>query len=333
MIDYKQPFHYHSIFSKYICDYLIMRENLGIKIKSDGNILRQFDRYCEKEKINKLSLSSQLVDPWLLSKSSDKLDTHARRISILNCFAKYLRSLNIEATWVPVPGFSCTRQRYMPYIFTLKEIQSLLKNADLLAKNSNKFTNFYVEFPVILRVLYCCGLRIEEALSLKIKDLNINEKTIVVEGAKYNKSRKLPISKSLMSSLKHYLNKYKYLLGKDENGYLFPNNRNGKYAKRTFYDNFRFLLTKSNIAYLGKGKGPRVHDLRHTFAVHSLKKFIEDSNDTYVSLNVLMTYLGHSKISSTEYYLRLTNDIFPNILKATSKISKNTIPEVKAHEQ
>ena len=83
----------------------------------------------------------------------------------------------------------------------------------------------------------------------------------------------------------------------------------------------------------GKGKGPRVHDLRHTFAVHSLQQNIEMGKDIYTSLTGLMVYLGHSKISSTEYYLRLTAEVFPDFLERADSICAKAIPGVTRYEE
>ena len=122
-------------------------------------------------------------------------------------------------------------------------------------------------------------------------------------------------------------------IGIDADSWFFPNAMGECYSPRTFYDKFRQILWQAGISHQGKGKGPRVHDLRHTFAVHSLQQNIEMGKDIYTSLTCLMVYLGHSKISSTEYYLRLTAEVFPDFLERADSICAKAIPEVTHYEE
>ena len=89
---------------------------------------------------------------------------------------------------------------------------------------------------------------------------------------------------------------------------------------------------RSNIQYLGKNKGPRVHDLRHTFAVNSLVKMVEAGLDLYVSLPILSTYLGHQSIESTNRYVRLTSMLFPDLMNDIDYSLIDVFPKFKNYE-
>lgn len=332
MIQHQPEYYFHSVFSELIRDYLDLHKALGEKTIVSGNTLRQFDRYCCEQGIQEPLLTSSLVGNWLETKAHEKATTHGTRVSVMNCFRKHLLSKGFEVGWEPVPGFTRSDQRYVPYIFTRDEITRILANADSLPKPAGK-SQFHLVFPAVIRVLYGCGLRVSEALSLRIRDVDLKKGFLTIHNAKFDKSRRIPVSNSLLSYLRRYQGENAALIGDDENGYFFPNAYRERYSHRTIYDKFREILWKSGIPHQGKGKGPRVHDLRHTFAVHALQQNVEQGKDIYVALTVLMVYLGHSKISATEYYLRLTAEVFPDFLKKADAICGKAIPEVNTHEK
>ena len=193
-------------------------------------------------------------------------------------------------------------------------------------------SRFNVVFPTVIRILYGCGLRISEALALRVEDVDLENGFIFVNAGKFGKDRKIPISKSLLQRLRKYYKENVDFIGVTSDNWFFPNAKGECYSQRTVYDKFRQILWIAGISHQGKGKGPRVHDLRHTFAVHALQQNIEQGKDIYTSLTGLMVYLGHGKITSTEYYLRLTAELFPDFLKRADKVCARAIPEVVCYE-
>lgn len=332
MIQHQPEYQFYSVFAEAISNYLNLHKALGEKTVASGNTLRQFDRYCCEQGVKEPVLTSSLVGDWLQTKAQEKASTHGSRISVMNCFRNYLLSLGVEVEWKPAPGFTRSGQRYAPYIFTKEEIAKILENADALPQPS-RGSQFHIVFPAVIRVLYGCGLRVSEALSLRVRDVDLKNGFLTIHNAKFDKSRRLPISESLLSYLRNYKSRNARLIGDDENGFFFPNAYKECYSQRTVYDKFREVLWKSGIPHQGKGKGPRVHDLRHTFSVHSLQQNVEQGKDVYVALTALMAYLGHSNISATEYYLRLTGEAYPDFLKKSDAISGRAIPEVMQYEE
>jgi integrase len=108
---------------------------------------------------------------------------------------------------------------------------------------------------------------------------------------------------------------------------FFPSRDKGYLSKGGLYDRFRAILFNCGISHGGKGSGPRMHDFRHTFAVHSLGQWVRDGKDIYCMLPTLAAYLGHSNISSTGNYLRLTAEVFPELVEAISKSCGHVIPD------
>lgn len=332
MIYRKPKYEFQSVFAPFIYDYLEIKDATGQKYTSPGNILRQFDRYCSLNGVEEPNLTEVIVNDWLSTKTGEKNSTHSTRISVLRCFSKYLSASGNIISWNPYPGYTSRVSKYVPYIFCKDEMLQIFASADLMPVSCGR-SRFHFAFPIILRVLYGCGLRVSEALKLTIRDVDLENGFISVRSAKFDKQRRIPISKSLLIALRNYMVKNQELIGVDAYGFFFPNANGECYSQRTVYDKFRTILWQSGIPHQGKGKGPRVHDLRHTFAVHSLQQNIKQGKDMYVSLTILMTYLGHSKLSSTEYYLRLTAEVFPDFLQKSDTVCAVAIPEVINHEK
>lgn len=332
MITRKPVYEFNSIFAPYIRDYLELKEAVGEKIVLPGNSLRQFDRYCCSIKIDCISFTEEIVNNYLALKQDEKARTRTIRISILHCFSKYLSSVGVDVTWMPPTGYAGRPTKYVPYIFSRMEIDSLFAAADAMRPSYGN-SMFHLVFPAVLRVLYACGLRISECLHLKVRDVNLTDGFLLIKSAKFEKDRKLPISDSLLIYLRKYYLANAEFIGIDEENWFFPNAKGECYSQRTVYDKFRIALWQAGISHQGQGKGPRVHDFRHTFAVHALAQLVDKDKDIYTSLTGLMVYLGHSKISSTEYYLRLTIEVFPDFLKQADSVSAYAIPEVVSYEE
>lgn len=331
MIPHKPVYEFHSVFAPHIREYLSIKEALGEKTTMPGNILRQFDRYCSSIRLDEAKLTPELAENWFLTKFGEKSATRSHRISVLWGFARHFSSSGGEVTWRPTPGYAGRMSRYVPYIFTKNEMMNILTAADSMPKPYGK-SRFNAVFPAVIRVLYGCGLRISEALALKVKDVDLDNGFIFVHAGKFGKDRKIPISDSLLKYLREYRSQNEDFIGIDADGWFFPNAKGECYSQRTVYDKFRQILWIAGISHQGKGKGPRVHDLRHTFAVHSLQQNVEKGKDIYTSLTGLMVYLGHGKITSTEYYLRMTAEVFPDFLKRADKVCSGVIPEVVDYE-
>jgi integrase len=179
-------------------------------------------------------------------------------------------------------------------------------------------------------MLYCCGLRLSEALKLKYSDVNLKTGVLTVRDAKSGNDRLVPISESLREMCGEYILTIQAL---SDNPYIFPTRfSTDPVTSESAYSYFRKILWEAGIPHGGRGKGPRVHDFRHTFAVHSLQKWVADGVDVYVALPILATYLGHDNIKITEKYLRLTAEVFPEMIKLAENYSQAVIPEVKFYE-
>lgn len=180
-------------------------------------------------------------------------------------------------------------------------------------------------FPVLLRLLYSTGMRISEALALKIKDIDWKNGNLHIWNGKNHVSRLISVS----ASMKHVLDRYRrtmpFVLDED---YLFHGYDGRSYSYAIVNHVFHQMLTAAEIAPRASGKYPRIHDLRHLFAIRALEQMEQKGYDLYTSLPLLSKYLGHKTIIETEYYIRLTQSSLSKITAAVAGYSPDLFPKL-----
>ena len=256
--------------------------------------------------------------------------TQQNRVTFIRALAKYMARYDIPVYTVDASNITKQYENFKPYIFTHKEINNIFCVADKIKPHSSRSHIFY---PVILRVQYGCGLRISETLGVKMKDVDFENKIFHVKNAKNNKDRDVPFSESLAEYLNWYKNKIHLVYS--ENDYFFKSNRGTEqYSKTTANHYFRDILFECGIKHGGrKYGGPHLHNLRHTFCVHSMSKMLHDGIDHGVALPLLMTYLGHATLSETGKYLKLTAEVFPDLVNQINQIYNQIIPDLEVRTE
>lgn len=268
------------------------------------------------------ALAKPVVLGYSNKRDGEEPMTRQMRESFIRQFAIYLNSLGIPAYVAPVRKKE--KGTFTPYIFTRRQICDILKAADSMMYEYRSPNHHYV-YPFLLRLLYCCGLRISEALSLDIQDIDFDEKILKIKQAKYNNSRLVPISDSLSGALEKYMQQVGY--SRDGSGLLFRNRRGEAYRTHSILCRFKKLLAEAGIPCTENGRLPRIHDVRHTFAVHSLEQMARQGMDTYLAIPYLAEYMGHRKIQCTEQYLRFTADAYGDVVDTMAPYYKNLFPK------
>lgn len=298
----------------------------GYKYNGGVSYLCTLDAYCKNITSTPIELKLEDLFDWLSKKPNQAPGTFSARNTVYRHLYKYCMDNNISYFPAPNP----VRQHFyandfVPYIFSHKQIESLMKAVD-----SDSYPNptFQRCAHVIFRLLYGTGLRINEAVSLLVSDINLNEKYLVIRDGKYENSRIVPFSKSLNDCLILYMKDVKY----EPKELLFQNHSHKQLDKKTVYDWFRRTLWRAEIPHQDNRKGPRLHDFRHTFSVHSLQNAVDKEIDINAYLPILSVYLGHRNLSATEKYLRLTAEVYPSMLDKVSGITSGIIPEVHNYE-
>jgi len=313
---------YIGPFAKECTEFLTTKHALGYKYKSESRQLVTLDKISFDYE-NNGSMPKELILEYIKLKNNESPKSRNNRISLMREFAIFLNSLNISAYIPELPKLSTS---FVPYIFTDKEIQAFFESVDNI--KPQKWPELaHLVYPALFRMLYGCGLRISEALRLKIKDVDLHRGILTVKGAKFGKDRLVVMSESLTKTCADYAEKA-HTFSTDDSRF-FPSYDGGEYSITSVYCRFRTLLHKSGISHGGRGNGPRLHDFRHTFSVHCLNNWVRTNQNPMVLLPILSAFLGHSRVSATEKYLRLIPQMHYDITQKTEKLFANIFPVVE----
>ena len=287
------------------------------------------DRFFKDYHFDTLKLTKEMVLSFTAYRENESLKTQHQRVTIIRQFAIFINTLGCDAYILPVK-FIKIGKAFTPCILTYDEISRILKASDNI-KIRKQSPNQHIIYPVLMRMLYGCGLRVSEALCLKVSDVNLRDGILTVTKTKFNKSRLIPMSASLTKICSSYAAKMNFDI--KDSRYFFSAPDKGRYNRSVIYVKFKNLLKEASIVRAGYASGPRLHDLRHTFAVHSLEKMVAEGVDIYCSLPILCAYLGHRGIESTEKYLRLTKQSFSSITSPLETLYEGVFPEVSSNEK
>jgi site-specific recombinase XerD len=178
--------------------------------------------------------------------------------------------------------------------------------------------------PALIRVLYSTGIRISEALSVQNKDIDFDRKVIVLNYTKNRCQRLAPINESLEQVLKQYISYRNRIPAPDvanPGSHLFVSSVGKPCSRGTVLRYFHRIIEDCGIPRRCDQRGPMVHEIRHSAAVHSLIKLTQAGVDIYCSLPLLATFMGHKKFLDTETYVRLTQEMYPEVLKMNAEVT------------
>jgi len=234
-----------------------------------------------------------------------------------------LCSLGIEC-YIPRTPKQGRQNDYIPYIFTHDEIQTIFSTCDKMRAIKNYDISPLFVMPALCRLLYSTGIRIGEALAIKNEDVDFGNRVIYINKSKNGQQRLAVINDSLLLVLKQYKDFRKQIPFTDiclpERHFFIT-----QLGKPCFYGNinmwFHRVLYFSGIPKQACPNSPRIHDLRHTAAVHAMEKLVSNGTDIYCALPLISAFLGHKNVSSTETYVRLTCEMFPDLINMEGVIS------------
>jgi integrase/recombinase XerD len=318
-------FVFSSPFQQYIQEVIRQKQSLGYKYDSSARSLYKFDQFCLAYGRMESDLSKDLVQAWCQKRPNEAHATLRNRIVVVRQLAMYMNRIGVQAYVLPKNTIS-KGPRYIPHIFSNDELASLYKQTDA-CRYRPEVPNRQWIMPLLFRMLYGCGLRISEALHLKLRNVDLNTGVLTIIDGKFNKDRLVPLSTELLHRCQTYV-KHVHTFS-DANAYFFLGPSGQAVTLNNVYKNFRKFLWKARISHGGWGKGPRLHDFRHTFAVHCLRRWVLEGKDLAAYLPVLKTYLGHHSFSDTSQYLRLTAELYPDITAKVEHAFGHVIPALE----
>jgi integrase/recombinase XerD len=298
---------------KALIDYLAMRRNLGFKLAEAGRGLLAFVSFLGQKKQTYITV--HLALEWAQLPVSAQPAHWSRRLRWVRIFARYCSTIDLRTEVPPLELLPFKVKRIQPYLYTDKEVRQLLEAALNLPQVSELNALRRQTYYCLLGLLVVTGLRISEALNLKVEDIDFKEGLLVIREAKLGKSRLVPLHASTLQVLSDYLLHRAQFLKRHTATYLFISNRgnrlDGAQVHRTFY----FLSRQIGLRGQESSRGPRLHDFRHRLAVQTLLNWYRNGEQVEHRLPVLSTYLGHVHVSDTYWYLTACPELMEEAVK------------------
>ena len=313
-------------FPEIVDDYIREKQATGSRFDKAARVLARITDIQNEIDHGLPRLSASLLQRWAGKTPWENDTNRSHRISVLRGLSVYMSRLGYEAVAVPARFVPLKDYAYTPYIFSEAELGLLLSTADrLCVKGISGRSNLV--FPLVLRFLIGCGLRITETLNIQKNDVDLETGSVVLLHTKNGKQRIVPMAPSLVLRCRQYRADSHGTRGFAAAPWFLPNKDGRPYSSGTLYCFFRQVLRVAGISHGGRGKGPRLHDLRHTFAVRLLNKWVQEGKNLTTALPYLAIYMGHEGLKASEHYLRLTARMFPDLVKAVEKKYGWVIPE------
>lgn len=306
---------FQSIFASYLKNYLAERKALGYKYDNHRRVLFQFDAFCWEENWSELSIPEDLAKAFIFGDPELAHGTIHLKEVVLSYFAEYLYSFNIPVYRYEIRTKGTKNKGFIPHIFTDDEIRRIFAVIDNQSpeKNSNK----HMVDPVLFRLLLGSGLRISEALGLKVSDFHYNECYIVLRHTKNDKERLVPIAQSVADRISKLIEVTDDPEPSADRMVFRPPGRS-HFRVKTIERHFSDYLVLAGIPHTDNG--PRLHDLRHTFCVKCFHRWEMQGLDLENLLPYLSAFLGHTDFKGTQIYLRLTAEMYPAITEKMDSI-------------
>jgi integrase len=298
--------HYGSHLGPLMREHVDRMRTLGFRYTHEYMFL-QFDRFLQRRPdASRESFSTLLREYASLAPSAT---TKLRRIHVGRVLASALNRRGFPAAPPERDALLVReelRKRCRPYIYTAQEVSRLLETA--LSFPSPLAPLRPVALYTMLVLAYCAGLRLGEIVRLKLQDVDLDEEAIEIRDTKFFKSRRLPLSSSAMAALRDYLEARRKAGAPEEpNAPLFWHCK-GAYSYSAVGALLKLMIRRAGL-HPGKGHGPRLHDLRHTFVVHRMTVWYQQGINPQNRLPYLAAYLGHRNIYSTLVYLTVTQEL------------------------
>jgi integrase len=297
----------------YVQRYIELHQTLGKQYQTHSRVLLDLNAFLQARDIpTPKAVTPELAKCWIDTMTCSAY-TRIHKARFAARFFDHLRCLGVVATNPITPALLSEGRlppsTFRPFIFTEEQVAEILAKARRLPQMK--------VFPLrpqtcytMIALLYALGLRHGEARRLRVRDLDLARQTLFIEQTKFHKSRYVPFGPKVARCLEQYLAVRRTILQPlQEDDLLFVTLRRAPMGNRTLLDAFRAILHALNITGTEGQADPRLHDLRHSFAVQRLLRWYRDGVDVQNRLPALSTFMGHVDPQSTQVYLTITTDL------------------------
>lgn len=308
-----------STLTQRLDDYLAVRRSLGFDLSHTDRVLRRFTGFADREETNHITVD--LFLRWKAAYGKADNNTWSARLGMVRVFARWLQALD-ERTEVPPAGLIAGKpRRGRPYIYSDKEIVAIVMHAATLR---SRYQLRGWTCSTLFGLIAVTGLRINEALQLDDDDVDLDAGVITVRRSKNGRARFAPITASAIDQLRIYRHERVRLLG-GLAGAFFRNDDGHRLSAGNARYNFAVVSQAVGLRELQRfgrnGRGPRIHDLRHSFAVRTIMAWYRNGLDPDREMSKLSTYLGHARPEDTYWYI----EAVPELLRLASERAERTM--------
>lgn len=289
--------------------FIALRRLSGSDYSGQAQLLGYFDRFLVDTKVSSTRLTREITDRYGESLMHLAPRGRANRLCVVKQFGEYLARTDALSYVPETPRTPSSYAARKPYIYSLSEVRALMNAAASLPPPGSLRSQTY---RMLLGLLYSTGIRIGEACALTLQDFHGAKQLLYIAAGKFHKARWVALSDSTCRAVQRYVDQRMHRQPRGMDSPLFLNECGRSLHHATVYATFFRLLQQSGILHQARTK-PRIHDLRHTFAVHRLLAWYRDGEDVNARLPWLATYMGHVNIQSTQVYLHATPELIEHV--------------------
>jgi len=322
----KKTYVFRSSKANLLYDFIEEKQSLGFSYEGGADLLGMLDRLWRNTTGQTApALNQEWAERYIAMrpKETSGVASHSRAC-VWRELARFALRRGFDAY---IPDFLSTpafKTPYTPFIYTRAQLFALFAAVDAMKPFFSWSPRRTWTMGLLYRLLYGAGLRLGEALNLRYCDFDVETGLLTIRKGKNQTTRVIPITASLVERMREHLRRFPDTT--DTPFFRSPLRRNG-WRTSTVQVPFLAILRTANLPPRTNRQGPRIHDLRHTFAVHRLENWIRAGEDVNNKVHLLSVYMGHVNIGSTYYYLRVTQEMFPHITARLNRKVGSIIPD------
>jgi site-specific recombinase XerD len=295
----------------YLEEYLKLRRSMGTGLERQEFELRKFIQFMKANR--KTILSNELAVIWATKAGKAKGRSGARRLVCIHQFAKYV---HLEDPRHEIPHkmllAPIVKKKKLPYVYTDEEVLELMR---LAARRRPTFLG--PTYSTLIGLLSCTGMRVGEAIGLNLEDFCVERKTLDIKKDKRGHQRQILLHKTTVEALSSYLKLRTRLFPSSKRDPFFVSSSGQRLHYNNVSPQVQSLLKKQGIYH--STSRPAIHDLRHTFAINTIRRWHQEGHRVENKLMALSTYLGHATPNSTYWYLTATQELMASLTMRLNK--------------
>lgn len=283
----------------FVTEYLALRRALGYSLVREGRLLPRFAAFIEQ---HSPQITTALALEWAMQGGTASPRWSAHRLALVRGLSLYVSAFDPRTEVPPADLLPYPKRRTTPYLYKESDITALMEACKHLRGPLGRTT-----YATLIALLAVTGMRVGEAIGLDRSDFDADEQCLIIRHAKFGKSREVPLHRSTVDALQAYARCRDLLLRRPRSPSFFLSRTSARLLVQNVWQKFARLRRLAGLTL--HPRAPRIHDLRHSFAMNTLLRWYREGADIPPRMPLLSTYLGHVQPSMTYWYLTATPEL------------------------